>query len=365
MPPTETRIEKAGTNEMTQSKSWKKYIYTGMCLVLLGLFTGCGGAGGRTANATKLIESLDYEGALVELAAAEEAGENQRLIERARGIAYMGLTDYGQAADAFLRSLAQSNGFVQSIDFDTNYYLAAAYTKDGRYSDAEVTYNAIIALHPEAEAYFLRGNARMNLGDFQGAKEDFNRVLSMDSGNYDRLIEIYEILAYFGYREDGQEYLQTALSAGDKKMDNYSRGRIYYYQGEYQKACLALEEARGEGRAESYLYLGRAYEATGDYNYAASVYSSYLAQYEENAEVYNQLGLCEMAKGEFNEALAAFQAGMQMGNSRMMQTLSFNEIAAYEYLGEFERAYVLINNYLKNYPDDQQARREYDFLSTR
>lgn len=350
---------------MTQKKPGKKYICAGMCLAFLCLFTGCGGTGGRLANATQLIQGLDYEGALAELAAAEEAGENRRLIERARGIAYMGLTDYGQAAEAFLKSLAQSNGFVQSIDFDTNYYLAAAYTKAGSYSEAEATYNAIIALRPEGEAYFLRGNVRMNLGDAQGAKEDFNRVLSMDPGNYDRLIEIYEILAYFGYREDGQEYLSTALSGGDKRMDNYARGRIYYYQGEYQKACLALEEARGEGNAKSYLYLGRAYEATGDYNYAASVYSSYLAQYEENAEVYNQLGLCEMARGEYSEALAAFQAGMQLGNSAMMQTLSFNEIAAYEHLGEFERAYVLISNYLSNYPDDQQARREYDFLSTR
>lgn len=354
---------------MAQREKRKKYICricAGMCFALLCLLTGCGGIGEKTANATQLIQNLDYEGALAELEAAEEAGENKRLIERSRGIAYMGLTDYGQAAEAFLRSLAYSNGFIQNIDFDINYYLAAAYTKDERYSEAEETYNAILDLRPEeTDAYFLRGNVRMNLGHFQEAKEDFDKVLSMDAKNYDRLIEIYEILAYFGHKEDGQEYLQTALAAGDKKMDNFSRGRIYYYQGEYQKACLVLEEARNEGSAESYLYLGRAYEATGDYNYASSVYSSYLGQYEENAEVYNQLGLCEMAKGEYNKALEAFQAGMQLGNGAMMQTLAFNEIAAYEYLGEYEKAYVLINNYIKNYPDDQQARREYDFLSTR
>ena len=335
---------------MAQREKRKNYICricAGMCFALLCLLTGCGGIGEKTANATQLIQNLDYEGALAELEAAEEAGENKRLIERSRGIAYMGLTDYGQAAEAFLRSLAYSNGFIQNIDFDINYYLAAAYTKDERYSEAEETYNAILDLRPEE------------------TDADFDKVLSMDAKNYDRLIEIYEILAYFGHKEDGQEYLQTALAAGDKKMDNFSRGRIYYYQGEYQKACLVLEEARSEGSAESYLYLGRAYEATGDYNYASSVYSSYLGQYEENAEVYNQLGLCEMAKGEYNKALEAFQAGMQLGNGAMMQTLAFNEIAAYEYLGEYEKAYVLINNYIKNYPDDQQARREYDFLSTR
>ena len=187
----------------------------------------------------------------------------------------------------------------------------------------------------------------------------------MEPKNYDRLIEIYEILAHFGYKEAGQEYLQNALASGGKQMDNFCIGRIYYYLGEYQKACLALEEAREKGGAESYLYLGRSYEATGDYNYASSVYNSYLAKYEGNAEVYNQLGLCEMAKGEYQKALEAFQAGMQMENNENLQSLSFNEIVAYEYLGEYEQAYVLINHYLKNYPDDEQAKREYDFLSTR
>ena len=49
----------------------------------------------------------------------------------------------------------------------------------------------------------------------------------------------------------------------------------------------------------------------------------------------------------------------------MMQTLKFNEIVAYEYLNEFEQATILLDNYLKIYPDDEQAKREYGFLSTR
>ena len=72
-----------------------------------------------------------------------------------------------------------------------------------------------------------------------------------------------------------------------------------------------------------------------------------------------------MTRGEYAKALEAFQAGMRLENTTMMQTLSFNEIIAYEYLGEYMQAYVLMENYLKNYPDDQQARREYEFLSTR
>lgn len=328
--------------------------------------TGCGGEGERTQGAMELIQNLDYRGALEQLNLAEENGENARLVNRARGIACMGLTDYEQAAAYFEAALAGSNGLVQNVDFDLNFYLAAAYTKSGRNIEAESIYDAILALRPCAEdAYFLRGNVRLALNNYEGAKADFDKVISMDTHNYDRLIEIYEVLDYYGYGGDGQAYLRTALESGDKEMDKYASGRIYYYLGEYQNACLDLEEAREKGGVESYLYLGRAYEATGDYNYAANVYNSYLEKYEGNAEMYNQLGLCEMTRGEYGKALEAFQAGMQLENTTMMQTLAFNEIVAYERLGEYAQAYILMGNYLNNYPDDQQARREYEFLSTR
>ncbi|MCI8431609.1 MAG: tetratricopeptide repeat protein [Lachnospiraceae bacterium] len=351
---------------MTGNKIWKKSVCAAVVFAMAGMLCGCGEPGEKTASATLLIQSLDYQGALEELTAAREAGEDERLIDRSAGIAYMGLTEYGQAVEAFLACLAGSNGLIGNLDFDTNYYLAAAYTKNGQFAEAEDTYDAILDLRPgEADAYFLRGNVRMSLDNYTGAKEDFDKVISMEPRNYDRLIKIYEVLAHFGYREAGQEYLRTALASGDRQMDNYVVGRIYFYLEDYQKACMALEEAKEKGSADSYLYLGRAYEATGDYNYASSVYNSYLGKYEGNAEMYNQLGLCEMAKGEYQKALEAFQAGMQLENSGMIQSLAFNEIVAYEHLGEFEKAYVLMGSYLNSYPDDEQARREYDFLSTR
>lgn len=337
-----------------------------LCLGLALMLGGCGGEGEKTRSAIGMIQELDYEEALKVLDTAQEEGENLRMVNRARGIAYMGMTDYVQATACFEEALAGSNGLVKDVDFDLNFYLAAAYTKSGRYSEAEPVYDAILALRPEEkDAYFLRGNVRLQLGNHDGAKEDFDKVISLDPFNYDRVIEIHEVLDYFGYGEEGRTYLKAALETGEKLMDKYAVGRIYYYLGEYQSACLALEEAREKGGAESYLYLGKAYEATGDYNYAANVYNSYISKTGGTPEVYNQLGLCEMAKGEYQKALDAFQAGKQMENTTMLQTLSFNEIVAYEHLGEFGQAYRLMETYLKNYPDDEQAKREQEFLSTR
>lgn len=330
------------------------------------LLTGCGGNGEATAQGMQLIQELDYQGALAQFDEAEVQKENGRLIARGRGIACMGLTDYEQAIIWFREALAQSNGFLQPVDYDLNYYLAAAYAKNGQAADAEAVYNAILGLRPEEEdAYYLRGCMRLEQSDYENAKADFDKVLSMDALDFDRLIEVYEALEHYGYQEAGQVYLQNALDNQAGQMTSYDSGRIYFYQGEYQKAYLALEDAREQGGAESYLYLGRAYEATGDYNYASSVYSSYLSKDTSNAEIYNQLGLCELAKKDYRKALEAFQAGLALADSGMKQTLSFNEIVAYEYLGEYSQAALLLNTYLETYPDDERAQRERDFLSTR
>ena len=155
------------------------------------------------------------------------------------------------------------------------------------------------------------------------------------------------------------------MEKNSSKMNHYDMGRMYYYLGQYEQAYMILEKAKAKGDANTYLYLGKAYEATGDYNYASSVYNSWLAKDTSNAEIYNQLGLCEMQKGNYQSALNAFQAGMQIENNTVMQALAFNEIVAYENLEEYSQAASLMERYLKNYPDDEQAKREYEFLKTR
>lgn len=346
-------------------KLHRKMMAAGIGCLMIGMLTGCGNVTTKITEGMQLVETLDYQGALAAFDEAEAQKENSRLIARGRGIANMGLTDYEQAVQYFTQALEMSSGWVQNVDYDMNYYLAAAYTKNGQPAEAKKVYDAILALKPEEkDAYFLRGSSELELGDYDSAKADFDRVISMDPKNYDRLIEIYEVLAEYGYREVGQEYLQNVLDTA-KQLDTYDSGRIYYYLGEYQKAYLALEEAKDKGGADSYLYLGRAYEATGDYNYASSVYSNYLSKQGPDAEIYNQLGLCEMSKKEYQKALEAFQAGKQIEGNSLMQTLSFNEIVAYEYLEDYQKAAVLLKAYLQNYPDDQTAIREQQFLSTR
>lgn len=337
----------------------------------VGLFTfsGCGSnqTGSSLAAGMECIESMDYKAALAAFQTAEQNGEDGRLIKRGLGIAYIGLTDYDSAIDSFLQCLALSDGIVEEMDYDVNFYLAAAFQKSGKYSESEKVYDAILAMRPQdIDAYYFRGNARLSQEEYEDARVDFDKVIALEPYNFGRLIEIYEVLSDHGYKQIGEEYLETALSQREAKMTALDKGKINYYLGQFEKAQIFLEDAKSTGEAEAFLYLGMAYEATGDFNYAiTNVYTSYLNKNKENPQIYNQLGLCYIKQEDYASALSAFQSAMQIADRDMIQALQFNEIVAYEFLGEYTQAAVLLDNYIKMYPDDEAARREYAFLSTR
>ncbi len=345
----------------------KKNIYI-LIFVAVLMLTGCGGKG-KNENITAgmaAVEGLDYDTALLSFEAAREAGEDGRLLYRGEGLAYMGKTMYAEAAEAFEKALSLSNGRVNSMDYDINYYLATAYYKQGEVEKAINVYNAILALkEEEKDAYYLRGVIYAGQGNIDKAKEDFGKAITLGSKDYDRLIEIYKVLAANGYKETGQEYLQSAMDAGTKDMTNYEKGRICYYLEDYENAKTYLEKAREESGYEAVLFLGKTYETLGDVNYAISVYNTFLEGNGPNAQVLNQLGLCRMQSGDYEGALSNFQEAMTVEDNSMMQALKMNEIVAYERIGEFKQAASLMSSYLKEYPDDQAAKREYTFLKTR
>ena len=342
-------------------------ILVGSMALCIGL-TGCGAFAKEehTDAAVARIENYEYEEALAILDKAGEAGEDAQMIARCRGIAHAGLMNYEEAVACYLEALSYSNLFIGDLDFDLNYYLADAYEKMGQRAEAKAVYSAILELRPqEVNALFLRGRLHLEDGQYDLAIADFNKTVELDKSGYDLRIEIAGLLSEKGYREDGLHYLQRFLADNEKKLSDYDKGRIYYYMGDYEKAKTALESAKSEESDDIILLLGKSYEQLGDYNYATSVYKNYLEDHPQSAGIYNQLGLCKMKSGEYEEALSAFRSAANVENNGMSQTLEFNQIAAYEHVGNFKQAAVLMEAYLKKYPEDAEAIREYEFLKTR
>ena len=341
-------------------------VFLGMSLIL----GGCAKENTKINEGMQAVENLDYDAALTLFEEAIVAKEDLELAYRGQGLCYLGLTDYESAIEAFEKALGNAGMFVSDTEIDINYYLATAQYKMGDNEAALETLNAIAGMREkEPEVYYLRGLVKMENGEYEASVTDLDRALAGSKGDTSMAIRIYRVFADYGYVQEGKSYLSSALKNHGDSMTDYEKGTVHYYLEEYEEAKSYLEKAKSDGKKEDtqiILMLGMTYEKLGDSNYAASVYNQYIENVGPHPAMYNQLGLCKLEAGEYEAALNAFNSGLaiETGNDYIQQ-LRFNQIVAYEYLGEFERAASLMNGYLVSYPDDRQAVREYEFLRTR
>lgn len=347
----------------------KKFTYTLTAVTLAAMLGGCsmGGAGKANINlGMDAVEQQDYAMALTCFDNALKAGEDERLTYRGMGIAYMGQGRYEEAVGAFEKALKGSNGLVKRVDYDINYYMAMSEYKCGDLDAALDTYNAILDLDERsADAHYLRGRIELLKNDRESAIKDFDRAVELKHNDYDLYICIYQALDAAGMKSDGDGYLSRAMSENNR-MTAYQSGMFSYYLGRYDEARNYFEEARkDEETPELILYLGRSYEALGDTNYASNLYSAYTDEHQDSAAIYNELGLMSLKQKEYQKALNAFENGISLNDPAYDQSLRFNEAVAYEYLLDFKKAGVLMKEYIDRYPQDEEAQREYIFLSTR
>jgi len=320
------------------------------------------------------IKDGEYATAIDTFEEAIEEGADKRQCYRGIGISFYEQGMFEEAIDSFKTSLSYSIGIIDDMDFDINFYIAKCYMKLYEYDKAINVYNAILNLDNEnADAIYLRAIAYLEKGDFDNAMTDFERVVALDGDDYDRIISIYEYLSSYGYETEGKEILEGIVD--EDKMTNYELGRVAFYLGNNAEAQNYLELAKSEKSEEDkesiILLLGQTGEKQGDYNYAMSVYKTYL---EENtsAKVYNRLGICELEMATdsndtsyIDQAIADFEAGIALGDTTENKSLLRNEITAYERKGDFATANTLMESYLQTYPDDVEAQREAVFISTR
>ena len=152
--------------------------------------------------------------------------------------------------------------------------------------------------------------------------------------------------------------------------DPYKDGVEALESGQYEEASEQFRESveKEKNLADSYRGLGIALWETEDYEGARDAFQSAAeAGTEKNGTLYNFLGSCELRLGNAEQALEYFGEGLkdESAGEELVQEMRFNTIVAYEALGDIETAKSLIEEYTADYPGDEAAAKEAEFLGTR
>ena len=149
--------------------------------------------------------------------------------------------------------------------------------------------------------------------------------------------------------------------------------------GDYEQAVTLFQEAASsddrDKAAQGYRGLGMAYYETEDYEAALSAFQSALDNgTEQTTQLYNLMGVCAMQTEDYADALSYIQSGLALADSQegedapdasLIQEMKYNEIICCERQGDWDTAKEKIAEYLTDYPDDEAAQKESEFLETR
>ncbi len=321
------------------------------------------------------IEQKSYDEALGYFNQAEGCTENDNqtaLLNRGRGIAYLYQGNYQASAQAFGTALAVEE-LETDLKADMLYYQAEAEEKSGDYAAAAASYGQIIQLNDDAGARMLRGMAYMELKDYASAETDLYAAVKKSRKSYSIYRALYGALEAQGKTDEANGVLNEALElSGSSGEDYFNRGMIYVDLQDDANAMDMLTQSYDKGYEAALLGMGEVAMGSGDYQTARGYYETFFNEADLGdldtalaAKGCNQYAVCLMAAGDYEAAAEVCQNGLSYNNREVDASLSFNLIACYEYLTQWENAYNTAKSYAERYPEDERGMREYQFLESR
>ncbi len=196
---------------------------------------------------------------------------------------------------------------------DAYFYRGLAKNDLGDYYGAIVDYSKVIVAEPDADTYFNRGNSRYSLENFEGAKEDYQKAIELDP----YFVDAHYSLGCANYDLGDYETALKNFNNVIKIQPYYSKAytltaNIFSFQKEYKKALLDYSLAVSiDPNAETYYNRGVFYMKINYYKKAKSDLSSSIRLNGNNGFAYFYRGASELLLGKYKPALSDFLTALK------------------------------------------------------
>ena len=233
------------------------------------------------------------------------------------------LLTYGQVNKIYRQALRATdlNEKIELLDqvisqepknLDAYFYRGLAKNDLGDYEGAIIDYSKIILIEPDADTYFNRGNSRFNLKDLQGAKTDYEKAVELDKsfidaryslactkydlGEYENAITDFSILLSI---IPDLQIAYTLRAASHVAMENYKEAIK-----DYSTAILVSPDS------DAFYDRGLFYLDIKYYQKAKADLNSAIRLNKGNPYLYFYRGASNLFLGKYKEALDDFSISL-------------------------------------------------------
>ncbi len=336
-----------------------------MIVCAFTFFSGCSSSGedsGSYDMGVGALKSGDYESAAAYFQAAIENDGRYAEAYRGLGIVYLEQGGYEYAINMFDLSLEAMEYEDEEFEQDLLLYKAKALILNEQEAEALEIYDTLKE-RGLALAYALEGIIYLKEGETEKAVENFEASIS-NGADIEICLTIYEAYKEVNLEGDGVNYLEEALSMEASSAEEKALlGKVYGWMGDTENACVYLQEALSEGYEEAMDMLGRIYIESGRLSEAKAMYMEAIRSGDNVAAAYNGLALCAIAEENYESALVYIEQGLNYNDENANKNLLYNEIAVYEMMLDFDTAREKAEEYLEIYPNEEDIKDEFRFLS--
>jgi tetratricopeptide (TPR) repeat protein len=151
--------------------------------------------------------------------------------------------EYGRSIPEFRRAIAMSP--YSSYALDAFGYLADAYDKSGKTSEAIQTYKQAIRVFPTDDSIHLKyGNLLYGQGKYAEAVEQYRTAVNKNSSSYDNVYSLGEgYLAQGNYSNAVDQFNQAIKLAPKNSGGHYGLGKTYHKMGKLTEAVEQFQKA--------------------------------------------------------------------------------------------------------------------------
>ncbi|MEP5340566.1 MAG: tetratricopeptide repeat protein [Algibacter sp.] len=126
---------------------------------------------------------------------------------------------------------------IDSKNLDAYFYRGLAKFNIGEYNTAILDFTKVIFYKPDADSYYNRANSKFNLEDYQGALEDYTKATELDPELIDAYYNLGNTKYYLGDYAGAIKDLSIVLSFFPRDVKTYNqRAQAHMALKNYKKA---------------------------------------------------------------------------------------------------------------------------------
>ena len=222
----------------------------------------------------------------------------------------------------------------------------------------------------EAGEAYEAGVREIDAGNYYAAIDIFSTVID-DEGESEKakinaLLYTAEANIMLDQNDEAIAAYKAALEYDEKNTKLLiTLGNVLQKSGKTEDALEFYERAVSYGDDEALLYVGAAYIETECYEEAESVLLRYAEKDPLDAGTNYYLSKCSYELGNTEAAVIYAENAIQLGDTAYNDMLLYHLAVLYEDMNQWDKALQYMGAYVNMYPDDEKARTEYTFISTR